>query len=298
MISNRQLEVFVTVYEEKSMTNAGKKLFMTQPAVSQAIREIETYFDVILFERVGSKLYVTQSGETMYYYAKRIFTLFEEMDSEMRNVQGVREITVGVNISAGTELIRRYIDGFEKEYPQIKVRVKVSRSSVLEKMLKEQELDIAIWEDLTKKADYLIQEPYYKDKIAVVAAKDSPLAKKKDLVLKDLANEPFLLRERGAGVREKFEQLTRLNDIDIEILWESTSTKALVKATQDGYGIAVLPYLLVRDYIEEGSLVELDITDVSLKRNLNIVYHKDKIFSQPLQRFVDIIRADGETDAM
>ncbi|SDB29737.1 LysR family transcriptional regulator [Eubacterium oxidoreducens] len=290
MISNRQLEVFVTVYEEKSMTNAGKKLFMTQPAVSQAIREIEAYYGVTLFERVGSKLYVTRSGETMYFYAKRIFTLFEEMNTEMCNVQGVREITVGVNISAGTELVRTYINRFHEEYPQIKVRVKVSRSSVLEKWLKEQELDFAIWEDLVQKADYLVQEPYYKDKIVVVASKDHPLVARENLVLKDLENQPFLLRERGAGVREKFEQLMRLNDMAVDILWESTSTKALVKAAQEGYGIAVLPYLLVKEYVENGSLVELAITDVSLKRNLNIVYHKDKVFSEPLQRLMDIVR--------
>ncbi len=294
MISNRQLEVFVTVYEQKSMTNAGKKLFMTQPAVSQAIREIEDYFDIELFERVGSKLYVTKSGETMYYYAKRIFSLFEEMDKEMRNVQGVREIAVGVNISAGTELIRRYIARFHEEYPMIKVRVKVTRSSVLEQMLKDQELDFAIWEDLFQKAEYLVQEPYYKDKIVIVAAPDHPLAKEKYLSLEDLREEPFLLRERGAGVREKFEYLTKLHDMNVDVMWESSSTKALVRAAQDHYGIAVLPYLLVKEYIEDGSLAELAIEDGSLNRNLNIVYHKDKVFSQPLQRMIEIVRENKE----
>lgn len=92
------------------------------------------------------------------------------------------------------------------------------------------------------------------------------------------------------GVRDKFDQIMMLHDMHIEAAWESSNTRALVNAAQEDYGIAVLPYLLVKDYIENGSVAMLDVDDGALNRNLNIVYHKDKIFNKWTDEFISIVR--------
>lgn len=290
MINNRQLEIFVAVYEENNMTRAAKKMYMTQPAVSQTIREIEEEYLISLFERSGSKLHVTQAGEKLYQYAKRIFQIMDDMRSEMTMNEATTEIRVGCNVSAGTALIRGYIKDFQTLYPNIKISVLVSRSAVLEERINNRDIDFAIMEDLVHSADQMIQIPYYKDRIVIVAASDHPLVGKKEISLHHLTSENFLLRERGAGVRDKFEYILKINDIYIEPLWESSTTKALVNAVLDGIGIAVLPYLLVKEYLEMGIIVELPIKGISLNRNLNIVYHKDKILTKPIESFISLIR--------
>ena len=113
MLNNRHLEIFIAVYEEGSMTAAAMKIHMTQPAVSQTIREIENEYGTGMFERRGPKLFVTQAGEILYDYARRIMNLHEALDEKIRLHEGVRQIRVGCNISAGTAHIIPLQDAFE-----------------------------------------------------------------------------------------------------------------------------------------------------------------------------------------
>ncbi|KIR01349.1 putative transcriptional regulator [Lachnospiraceae bacterium TWA4] len=289
--SKRQLEIFIAVYEENSMTKAGKRLYMSQPAISQVIREIEEFYGTAMFTRIGTKLYVTQAGEKFYDYAKRILHLFEDMDKELSaQDEATSRIRIGCNISAGTVLVRDYIKEFNKRYPSIKVFVKTSRSTVLENELFHNQLDFAIMEDLMRDAKGLIQEPYHKDRIVIVASPNHPLCQKDEISIWDLKDENWLLRESGAGVRDKIDSILKLNDIYIEPLWESSTTKALVNAVMDGFGISVLPYLLIKKYLESRALKELVIKDIALDRNLNIVYHKDKLFTKPMREFIEIMK--------
>lgn len=198
-------------------------------------------------------------------------------------------IRVGANISAGTVLIRKYIDKFHEKYPDAKVEVKVTGSSKLKRMVMEHEIDFALMEDLVHDTN-LIQEPFYHDMIVLVCSPENELAKRRGLKFSDIEDHDFLLREKGVGVRDKFDQIMMLHDMQIEAAWESSNTRALVNAAQEDYGIAVLPYLLVKDYIENGSVAMLDVDDGALNRNLNIVYHKDKIFNKWTDEFISIVR--------
>ena len=124
-------------------------------------------------------------------------------------------------------------------------------------------------EDLPGETDY-IQEPFAKDRTLIVAAPDHPLAGKEHVRFEDLKKENFLLREKGAGVRDRFEAILRTKDCVIDPLWESRSTKVLVQAVEDGFGISVLPYCLIEEYLKEGRLAEIKVEDLCLERNLNL----------------------------
>lgn len=288
-MSNRHMRIFVMVYEKMNMTLAAESLYISQPSVSQAIKELEEFYKVKLFERYPKKLYPTAEGDLLYEYAKQILGLYEEIKEEIVFLSDNATIKVGANISAGTVLIRKYIDRFHELYPDVRVSVKVSGSSKLRRMLVEHALDFAIMEDLINDTG-LIQEPFYNDRIVFVCAPDNIFAEKKRIKLTDLKNCEFLLREKGVGVRDKFDYLMMLNNIQIDPVWESGNTRALINAAKENYGIAVLPYLLVKDELESGGLAELNITDESLERKLNIVYHKDKIFNKWTSAFIDVIK--------
>lgn len=290
-MKRRHLKIFVSVYEHLNMTAAAEELFISQPSVSQVIREMEKYYQVRLFERYPKSLFPTAEGELLYKYARQILGLFDEVEKEILFISEQATITIGANISAGTVLLQRYIDRFAEKYPLINVEVQVAGSGKLRKMIYDHELDFALVEDLVKESN-LVQVPFYHDQIVFVAAPDHPKATKKNLQLEDFAEEKMLLRDKGVGVRDKFDQLMKLRDVDIEPAWQSSNTRALINAAEAGYGVAVLPYLLARDEIDSGRLAVLDVREVDLKRNLNITYHKEKIFNKWVEEFIDIIKKD------
>lgn len=288
-MNSRHLKIFTVVYEKLNMTQAAESLFISQPSVSQVIRELEDYYGAKLFERYPRKLYPTPEGDVLYDYARQILGLCDEAKNEILTLGDRVTITVGANISAGTVLMEDYIDEFHEKYPGARVKVEVAGSSKLSEMLYNNEMDFAVMEDLVYDSK-LVQEPYYQDRIVFVCAPENKLAEMSDLSIEDLAGEEFLLRSRGVGVRDKFDYLMNLHDMNTDPLWESTNTRALINAASADYGIAVLPYLLVRKSIDDGIVAELDIRDDSLLRNLNITYHKDKIFNKWTKYFIEIIK--------
>ena len=279
-MNNRQLTIFRTVCEEGSMTKTAEKLYMTQPAVSQTIKELEQESGVCFLERYNRKVVPTESGRLLYQYAV------------------LAHITIGaslVAVSVGVKMLRGFIRAFEKKYPDIQVKVTVSGSVRLMELLKTHQIDLGLMEDLPGETDY-IQEPFAKDRTLIVAAPDHPLAGKEHVRFEDLKKENFLLREKGAGVRDRFEAILRTKDCVIDPLWESRSTKVLVQAVEDGFGISVLPYCLIEEYLKEGRLAEIKVEDLCLERNLNLVYHPHKVWNDPLRDFMDIVRWYGHDE--
>ncbi|AZV56870.1 LysR family transcriptional regulator [Clostridium sp. AWRP] len=283
----RHLKIFITVCEEGNMTSAANKLFMTQPSISQAIKELENYYEVILFERLSRKLYITSSGEKLYQYAKHIIKLFDEAGDDLRQNSLQKKLIIGANYTAGVVLIHKYIKKFNKLYPNSEIMVNVNKSSILTEMLRKNELDLALIEEIKSKSDF-VEEVFYNDHIVVVAHPKHHLFSKKEVTAYDIVNERLLLREKGSGVRNLFE--LRMNEIGLffKPYWESTSTTALINAAKNNIGIAVLPFQLIKDHIVSGALKELKVKDMDFNRKLTIVYHKNKLLTSAMKDFIKI----------
>lgn len=287
MSTIRHLKIFITVYNEQNMTVAASKLFMTQPSVSQAIKELEGYYGVALFERLSHKLYVTEAGEKVYQYATHIIKLLDELDDSIKENAVKKKLIIGANYTVGTVLIHKYIKKFKNIYPDAEIKVNVNKASILVEMLKKNRLDIALVEELHNEPD-LIQDFFYDDRIVIIANPEHHIFTKEEVTVKDIINEHLLLREKGAGVRDLFE--LRMNQIGLLInpYWESTSTTALINAAENKAGIAVLPFQLVKENIVSGSLKELKVKDMDLNRKLTIVYHKNKLLTAAMKDFIEI----------
>lgn len=283
----RHLKIFIVVYEEMNMTAAANKLFMTQPTVSQAIKEIENYYGTILFERLSRKLYVTESGKYLYEYATHVIKLLNGVEDILKENAPKKKLTVGANYTVGVVLIHSYIEKFKELYPDSEIMVNINKSSVLLEMIRKNELDFALIEEVNGSSD-LIEETFYNDRIAIIAHRDHPLFSKEDITLEDIAKEHLLLREKGCGVRNLFD--LRMNEVGLYFkpYWESTSTTALIKAAENKIGIAVLPYQLVKEHICSGSLREIMLQNVDFTRKLAVVYHKNKLLTNTIKEFIKI----------
>ena len=292
MPENR-LRIFLTVCEYGSMSKAAEALYMTQPAVSQAIAALEEHYGAALFDRFPRKLRLTEAGRTLKTAAQDIVRKIEETDTLVRQSEERGLIRIGANLSVGKVLIHDYLKVFRRRHPDTEVQVTATRGSVLLHMLENGELDFLLMEEA--EGDDYIQEAFYHDRIVMVTGPEHPLAKRKRLKLADIADEPFFLREKGAGVREQFDHLCKAHGITVKTAWESSSTSILVNALSHGErGIAVLPYQLVRDELADGRITELPVTDVSLDRTLYIVQHRSKHLSRAAQDFIKVVRELSE----
>lgn len=288
----RQLNVFLTVCRTGSMTAAAEELYMTQPAVSQTIRDLEEHYETKLFDRFPRKLVITESGRILRRSAERLLNNLEEMEITLRDCDKEGPVRIGVNLSVGNALLMKYLRKFREQHPDSEVQVFCTRGSLLEQKLNDHELDFLMMEKPAHENDYSM-DPFYSDRITIVVRPDDPLLAREDLTLADLAGHPFLLREKGAGVREQFDHICMSKGLTINPHWESSSTTVLVNAVLAGEGIAVLPYLMIRERIAEGSLRELTVKDVNLSRTLYLIRHPNKYLSEAARDLMEIILQDG-----
>lgn len=282
----RHLRIFIAVHDKQNMTAAANQLFMTQPSVSQAIKELEDYYNVILFERLSHKLYITESGERLYQYATHIIKLFDELEDSMKENALHKKLTVGANYTVGAVLINTYIQKFNRLYPDSEIKVSINKASVLMEMLRKNELDLALMEE-NNDPDF-IRDIFYNDRIVIVADPGHPLFAKTEVTAADIVKEHLLLRERGAGVRNLFESKMNHIGLPIQPYWESTSTTALINAAINQIGVAVLPFQLVHTQIASGSLKEITVKGMDFRRRLAIFYHKNKFLTSAIKEFIKI----------
>ena len=284
----RQLSVFLTVCRTGSMTAAAEELYMTQPAVSQTIRDLEEHYETKLFDRFPRKLVITESGKILRRSAERLLDNLEEMEISLRENDKEGPVRIGANLSAGNALLMDYLCQFRQTHPDSTVNVFCTRGSLLEQKLNDHELDFLLMEKPVHETDYRM-DPFYNDRITIVTHPDDPLLQREGLTLADIADHPFLLREKGAGVREQFDMICLSKGIRIKPHWESSSTTVLVNAVLAGEGIAVLPYLMIRERLEKGEIRELTVTDVNLSRTLYVIRYPNRYLSEAARDFIDIV---------
>lgn len=278
-----------------NMTMAAEKLFMSQSAVSQTIKEMEQYYHCECFERLYHKLYITDSGKMVYDYASRIISLCKELDNELKRPAD-QSIRIGVNFTVGETMIYDFINEFKKEHDQVEVILYINRASALKVMLKTNQIDFALMEESSEKD--VFEEIFFKhDRILFVTAPDSELQNRQPLKPIDIIREKLLLREKGAGVRDLFDQnMVRLG-YKVHPYWESTSTSALINAVHENMGISVLPYELIKQQLNDGYICRLEVEDMQFDRNLMITYPKNKYITMSMNDFIEIVLKNGNVES-
>ena len=287
------MKIFVAVCEENSVTKAADKLHIAQPAVSIAIKEIEDYYEVKLFDRISRRLYLTDIGRHFLEYAIHIVSLFDDMENNMRQWECSGNLRIGASITIGTHLMPGYVSAFYRIHPQSHIKVFIGSSELIEKKILQSELDFALIEG-TVHSDSILCDTYRKDRLAVLCSPSDPLCENETISIEQLLSRPLLLREEGSGTRELFDHVLASLEYTYAPSWESTSTEALVNAAREGLGIAVLPYILVQAELEKGTLVELQVDNLHFDRGFHIIYHKNKLLTNPAKEFIEMYRKDKE----
>lgn len=285
----RHMGIFVAVCEENGITKAAEKLHMAQPAVSLAVKELEEYYDVKLFDRISKRLYLTDAGRKLLEYAAHIVSLFNDVENNIRQWERSGKLRVGASITIGTHLMPRYVGALRQNHPEANVEVLIGSSDVIERKILQSELDLALIEGIVH-SDSIVDHVFMKDRLAAICAPSCALCKQDAVTLEAFLSEPVLMRERGSGTRELFDHVLETAERTYTPAWESASTVALVNAVKSGLGVSVLPYMLVRDELKRGAIVELQVEQLRFDRGFRLIYHKDKLLTGLAQAFIEICR--------
>ncbi|MGL4338330.1 MAG: LysR family transcriptional regulator [Turicibacter sp.] len=281
----RHLRIFIMVAESGSMTMAAKLLFISQPSVSQAIREIEENYDVRLFERLSKKLYITESGQLLLEYARHIVKSFDEMEVELKNTGKSIRLRIGATITVGTCMLPPMIQGFEKKQEDVVINVVVNNTNIIQQMILNSQLDVGIVEGEVTHQD-IIKVPIYRDNLVVVVGKEHPFYGEKEISIQQLSGQDLICREEGSGLRELFEQILIKNQVKMNIKWCSTNTEAIKNATVSGQGISLFSTLMIEEELKNQTLHIVPINGVNISRDICVIYHKNKFLSENLKQFM------------
>jgi DNA-binding transcriptional LysR family regulator len=281
------MKIFVTVCKEKSITLAAKKLYISQPAVSNTIRELETYYGAPLFDRISKKIYLTEAGKTVYHYAIHINSLFEELESSIKNSDSIGQLKIGSSITIGTHLMPDYIKNFSTRFPNIQTHVTIDSSDLIEKLVLNNELDFALIEGIVH-SENIISKDFIKDELIVICDLENPLLKKESVSVDDLSSQHFLMREKNSGTREMAESILSLHNITLAPLWESSSTEAIINGVSKGIGISILPLQLTQAYLAKNQVARLNVNSLKFDRKYHIIYHKNKFLTPAALEFMKL----------
>ena len=284
----RHLRIFIEVVKEGSMRAAAAKPYISQPTVSQAIRELEEHYGVLLFERLKRRLYITDAGKKQFAYAKRVLKEFDELEEKMLGLGRREKIRIGSTITVGESILSDLINELTKKEPNIEVYSYMNNTRAIAAKLLNYEIDIGIVEGEIKSPD-LICIPEVKDYLVLICSTAHPFAKRKTVKLKELANESFAMREKGSGTRELFERYMIDSGIEIKIAFEGNSPEAIKKEVINNSYLAVLSVLLVETEVKNSQIHVIECADGAWDRYFSIVYHKDKVLTKGMESLIGII---------
>lgn len=271
------------------MNAAAAKLYISQPTVSQAIRELEEHYGVLLFERLNRRLYITDAGRRLFTYAKSLVKQFDDLEEKMFNLSKKEKIRIGATITVGEAILSDVINRFNKKEPNIEVYSYMNNTRLIENKLLKSEIDIGIVEGQIKSSD-LISIPEVNDYLVLICSTKHPFARKKTIKLEELANENFAMREKGSGTRELFERYMAENGLDIKIAFEGNSPEAIKKEVINNNYLAVISICLVEEEVKNSQIHIIECAEGAWDRYFSIVYHKDKVLTKGMESLIEIIR--------
>ena len=283
-ITLKQLHVFVTITQEKTLTTAAEKLFLSKPAVSMALAELEKQLGHKLFERTNNRLLINEMGKALLPLAdeqiersKAITSLFDK-----NNFQG--KLRIGSSNTVGNHLLPNLLAEFRDIKHHQAQSIYVDNSTCIGKKLKEYELDIALVEALVIDKQLHI-ERWIKDEMVIVASPAHPLMNQEQITIEDLNHQHWILREQGSGTREFF--ITHIGQYltNLDITFELSSTEAIINCCAAGLGLSCMSSTAARHALQDKRLVTLPI-NIDMSRDLYLVWHKEKYQSPILKEFI------------
>lgn len=289
----RQLKVFETVARHLSFSRAAEELHLSQPAVSIQIKQLEAHAGLPLFEQLGKKIYLTPAGREVLQHARAIIQQFREAEEALAVLKGIGggRLNIAV-ISAGDYFFPRLVAEFCSRYEGVTVELSVNNREEVLHQLSENATDLAILLRPPETMD-TIAVPFAPQPQVIVAAPDHALAGRHGVPLKALAQEKFLVRERGSDTRISMEEAFAERRFKPRIAMEIKSFETIKQAVMAGMGVSFLSAHTISLELQLARLTMLDIEGFPVMRNWHVVHRKNKRLPPVAVAFKEFLLKEG-----
>jgi len=268
-------KVFLAVAENLSFSKAANELFISQPAVTKHIKELERQLGLALFHRKGNRIYLTNAGEITYKFYKQAFQLYSELEFVLGALKDEHKgsLRIGASSTISQYVIPKVLAQYHKRYPKIELSLFNGNSFDIEQKLMDNKIDIALVENNSSRQN-LKYINFLNDEVVAVAAKNSLISKQESLDLNDLQEIPLVLREQGSGTLEVIEKELAQKGISIKnlnVFLHLGSTESIKQFLIDFEGIAFVSKRAIENELQLNLLKEISVKGFRINRNFRIV---------------------------
>ena len=285
----RQLKVFESVARHLNYTRAAEELFLTQPAVSMQVKQLEESLGVALFEQLGKRIHLTEAGQEVVVYARGVTQQLDELEAVLNRIKGLSGGKLRISVATTANyFIPTLLGTFARRYPDVTVSLDVTNREALLQQLSENTVDLVIMGQPPGEAD-VEAEAFMENPLVIVAPPEHSLAKQKKIPLKRLQEEVFLVREPGSGTRIAMERFFAERGMRLKTGMEVGSNEAIKQSVQAGLGLGLLSRATIEQELELKRLIVLDVAEFPIMRHWYVVHRRGKRLSAAAEVFKEFL---------
>lgn len=268
----RQLEIFEAIARHGSFTRAAEELFLTQPTASMQIKKLTDAIGLPLFEQIGKRIYLTDTGKALQLTCREIFDSLNNFEMLVSDTQGLKQGKLRLAVVTTAKYFApRLLGPFCNQYPGIEVSLKVSNRERILERLSENLDDLYILGQPPENLD-VVSDTFLDNPLVVLAPSTHPLVGKKKIPITEIAKEPFIMREPGSGTRMAVERLFNKHNLKLNMRMELGSNEAIKQAIVGGLGVSVLSRHTLALDAAMGQIATLDVEDFPIERQWHAVH--------------------------
>jgi DNA-binding transcriptional LysR family regulator len=288
-----QLKVFEATARHGSFTRAAEELFLTQPTVSMQVKQLTKAVGLPLFEQVGKRLYLTDAGRELFSTCQEIFDKLDQLEMKVADLKGMKQGHLRLAVITTTKyFMPRLLGPFCQMYPGIDVSLTVTNHErVIERLANNQD-DLYVMSQLPDNLE-IKAHPFLENPLVVMAPRSHPLVKEKNISLKRLSEETFIMREPGSGTRRAFQNLLDTQGLSVKVRLELGSNEAIKQAIAGGLGLSVLSQHTLTLEGTSGEIAILDVEGFPIHREWYVVYLAGKQLSVVASTFLEYLQREA-----
>lgn len=287
----RQFEVFLAVARARSFRRAAEALHLSQPALSQHVRELETELGARLLDRLGRAVHLTDAGRVLEEHATRLFATLTDARRAIADLQGLQQgsLVIGASSTPGIYVLPGVLGLFRQRYPGIDVTLRLGNSEQVESLVRAGQLDLGLIGDLGRSPDEEWLTASLPDELVLVVGPAHPWARRRDIRPEELADQPLLLREAGSATRQVTERALAGAAVSYRAGMVLEHTEAIKQGVLAGLGVAFLSVYSVRGELATGRLRTLRVRGLRIVRHFHLIHHERRQLSAAARAFMELL---------